>query len=107
VGDKRALEGSLTAERSQTTFLRERVTELQRALMAFQDKGVAAQVVRHGKPDRPEDVVPERPNRWTAAAGTFRPGVNLRDVMVADAIREATTATAGSFKIVTDPRESM
>lgn len=99
MGDKRAIEASLNAEREGSTFLRDRVTELQRALMAFQDRAVAAQVIRASSPEK-EEIVAERPTRLAAAHGTYRPSRPLGDIL-----RE--TQTAQAFKLVPDPTESM
>lgn len=75
VGDKRALEQSLASEREQTAFLRERVTELQRALLALTNKGIEAQVVgqtfRASEP--PDSGFIPGPTRWQAASGAYSP----------------------------------
>lgn len=71
VGDKRGLESTVTAERAQNEFLRERVTELQRSLMAFTDRRVEATVVGQTNRDKTPETEPVLPiSRWAAASGT-------------------------------------
>jgi hypothetical protein len=78
VADKKGLEAAVSAERAQNEFLRERVTELQRALLALTDRRVEATVVGQTIRENaePEPPVPFRPSRWQAASGnvpTFEP----------------------------------
>jgi hypothetical protein len=74
VADKKGLEAAVSAERAQNEFLRERVTELQRALLALTDRRVEATVVGQTSRDRnpePDGPVRLKTNLWQAANGSL------------------------------------
>ena len=75
VGQTRAYEASVHAERQQGAFMRERMTELQRALLAVKDAKVEAQVVGQTRRDKegPEPPYIPGPTRIQAASGTYEP----------------------------------
>lgn len=75
VGDKRSLEAAANFERVQSEFMRERVAELQRAVIGLANPKVEATVVGQTSRDKdgPEIPVAPGPSRWQAANGTSEP----------------------------------
>lgn len=89
MSDKRALENALTAEKAGTEFLRERVIELQRGMMALANPKAEAQVVGQTNRDKAEPEVPyvPRPARWAGVGNSGFDGEDYVEPLTATLTR--------------------
>lgn len=124
VGDKRGLETSLSAERDNNAFLRERLTECQRAIVGLTNPKLEATLVGQTSRSKeaPEPPFTPKTARWVAAGEGSQsvPFWGDKEPLVNELSRRASSSFQGSdlaglarresgptLKVVPDPLESM